>query len=275
MASNDPKGLAVLPFLGKQSDSETISQAIGVEPIINCRGTFTIIGGSVERPEVLQAMEAAAGYFAQYDEMAAAVGQRLADITGAEWGLIASGCAAAIKHVTIACVTGGNPEKLIRVPDLTGFDKNQVIIPGYCRNAYDHAVRNVGVEIVMVETPEELEEAINPRTAMIYLTTGRADAIDQPLSLEVIAEVADCGVEQAKLAADNAQRGFESWRKTTAFERAALLKAWHQAMLEAKETQSYEHGLDVLDALFNIEPNAPMAHGENINEHFAWPKNHT
>ena len=29
-----------------------IYQSIGVEPIINCRGTFTIIGGSVERPEV-------------------------------------------------------------------------------------------------------------------------------------------------------------------------------------------------------------------------------
>ena len=37
-----------------------IYQSIGVEPIINCRGTFTIIGGSVERPEVRAAMEAAA-----------------------------------------------------------------------------------------------------------------------------------------------------------------------------------------------------------------------
>lgn len=185
------KHLSVLPFLADRSTGEqNIYQSIGVEPIINCRGTFTIIGGSVELPEVLAAMEAASGYFVQYDELATAVGERLALITGAEWGLIASGCAAAIKHVTIACVTGGNPEKLIRIPHLTGLDKTQVIIPRYARNVYDHAVRNVGVEIVMVETPEELEEAINPRTAMIYLTTGRADAIDQPLSLEVIAEVA-------------------------------------------------------------------------------------
>ncbi|MDP6699844.1 MAG: alpha-glucosidase/alpha-galactosidase [Candidatus Latescibacteria bacterium] len=44
-------------------------------------------------------------------------------------------------------------------------------------------------------------------------------------------------------------------------------------VLEAKETKSYEHGLEVLDALFNIEPNAPMAHVEPIDEHFAWPKN--
>ncbi len=34
-----------------------------------------------------------------------------------------------MKHVTAACVTGGNPEKLIRIPDLDGFEKTEVIIP--------------------------------------------------------------------------------------------------------------------------------------------------
>ena len=172
------------------TSDQNIYQAIGVEPIINCRGTFTIIGGSVELPEVVAAMEAASGYFVQYDELAEAVGQRLAEITGADWGLIPAGCAAGLKHITAACVTGGNPEKLIRIPDLTGLDKTQVIIPRYSRNAYDHALRSIGVEIVMVETREELERAINPRTAMIYITTGAGSATDQPLSLEVIADVA-------------------------------------------------------------------------------------
>ena len=172
------------------TSDQNIYQAIGVEPIINCRGTFTIIGGSVELPEVVATMEAASGYFVQYDELAEAVGQRLAEITGADWGLIPAGCAAGLKHITAACVTGGNPEKLIRIPDLTGLDKTQVIIPRYSRNAYDHAVRSIGVEIVMVETQAELERAINPRTAMIYITTGASSATGQPLSLEVIADVA-------------------------------------------------------------------------------------
>src|ERR1700751_2349966 len=39
-----------------------IYQSIGVEPFINCRGTFTIIGASVELPEVRAAMEAACQY---------------------------------------------------------------------------------------------------------------------------------------------------------------------------------------------------------------------
>ncbi len=169
---------------------DTIYASIGVEPIINCRGTFTIIGGSIERPEVGEAMEAATGYFVQYDELAYGVGKRLAELVQCEWGIVTSGCAAALKHITAACVTGGNPEKLLRIPDLTGFDKTEVIVPRQSRNAYDHAVRNIGVTIVEVSAPEELERAINPRTAMIYLVTGPSVDADKPLSLEAIARIA-------------------------------------------------------------------------------------
>ena len=111
-------------------------------------------------------------YFVQIDELAAAVGQRLAELTGAEWGMVSAGCAAGLKHVTAACVTGGNPERLIRIPDLAGFDKTEVVSPRYSRNVYDAAVRNIGVKMITVETPEELENALGPRTAMIYLTSG-------------------------------------------------------------------------------------------------------
>src|SRR6201985_1193467 len=86
-----------------------IYQSIGVEPVINCRGTFTIIGASVELPAVRAAMEAACGKNVQLDELADAVGRRLAEITGAQWGMVSSGCAAGLKHVAAACVAGGNP----------------------------------------------------------------------------------------------------------------------------------------------------------------------
>jgi D-glucosaminate-6-phosphate ammonia-lyase len=199
------KNLAMLPiggsFLSIGNAAQTkpvgpisldgdIYESIGVDTIINCRGTFTIIGGSRERPEVLTAMKAAAGNFIQYDEMAHGIGQRLADITKAEWGIITAGCAAAMKHATAACVSGGNPEILLRIPDLSGVHKNEVIIPRYSRNVYDASIRNIGVNIVEVNTPEELEAAISSKTAMIYITTGRQSATGQPLSLEVIAGIA-------------------------------------------------------------------------------------
>ena len=166
-----------------------IYQSIGVEPVINCRGTFTIIGGSVELPEVRAAMDHAARHFVQIDELAEAVGRRFSEITGAEWGMVSAGCAAGMKHVTIACVTGGNPEKLVRIPDLTGLDKTEVVLPRSSRNQYDHAIRNVGVKMVTVETIEELENALNPRTAMIYLLADNGPG-SGPMALEAIARIA-------------------------------------------------------------------------------------
>src|SRR4030095_12787884 len=160
--------------VGPLKSGQEIYQSIGVEPIINCRGTFTIIGGSLERPEVRAAMDAAARYYVQIDELADAVGQRLAELTGAEWGMVSAGCAAGLKHVTAACVTGGNPERLIRIPDLTGFDKTEVVSPRYSRNVYDAAVRNIGVTMITVDSIEELARSLGPRTAMIYLLAGGA-----------------------------------------------------------------------------------------------------
>lgn len=174
--------------LGPLKPGPEIYQSIGVEPIINCRGTFTIIGGSVERPEVRAAMDAASKYYVQMDELADAVGQRLAELTGAEWGMVSAGCAAGLKHVTAACVAGGNPEKLQRIPDLTGLEKTEVVMPRSSRTAYDFAIRNIGVKILMVDTPEEFEKALNPRTAMIYLQGG--PAMSGPLALEIVARMA-------------------------------------------------------------------------------------
>lgn len=163
-----------------------IFQSIGVEPLINCMGTFTIIGGSLERPAVRAAMEAASHNFVQYDELAEGIGKRLAELTGAEWGIVSAGCASCLKAATIACVTGGNPEKLIRIPDLSGFEKTEVVIPRHSRNEYDHAIRNVNVKVITVDTLEEMEQALNSSTAMIYLLAGNPE----PLSLESIVKLA-------------------------------------------------------------------------------------
>ncbi len=184
-------GGSLMPSLSNQPPFETnIFRSIGVEPIINCRGTFTIIGGSVERPEVRAAMEAASMDFIQYDELADGIGKRLAELTGAEWGMVSAGCAAGMKHVTAACVTGGNPEKLIRIPDLAGFEKTEVIIPRSSRNTYDHAIRNIGVKIITVETLEELANALSSRTAMIYMMAFSESETDQQFTLEKVAGIA-------------------------------------------------------------------------------------
>ncbi len=167
-----------------------IYQSIGVRPLINCRGTLTIVGGSLELPEVRAAMDAAGQYFVHLDELAEGAGKRIAEITGAEWGVVTSGCAAGIAHATAACVAGANPDLHVRIPNLHGFPKNEVIIPKHSRNVYDAAVRSIGVQVLEVETPEQLEAALGPRTAMIYFFATERNETG-PMSLEPIAAAAN------------------------------------------------------------------------------------
>jgi L-seryl-tRNA(Ser) seleniumtransferase len=162
-------------------------RAIGVRPIINAHGTYTIITGSTTLPEVKHAMDEASRSFVQMDELMDGVGKRLAELSGAEWGIVTAGCCAALTHCTAAAIAGYNPERMQRLPDLTGL-KNEVIIPGYSRNVYDHAVRMLGVKIVEVRNVSELEPAFNDRTAMVYILGGPGD--DGPLGTRVISEVA-------------------------------------------------------------------------------------
>ncbi len=163
-------------------------ESIGVRPLVNCRGTFTIISGSQSLPEVKQAMLEASKHYVHMDELMSAVSARLAELTKAEWGIVTAGCAAALTHATSACIAGADPEKMQQLPKLDGL-KNQVIMPKYARNVYDHAVRMLGVDIVEVNSAEELEHAFNDRTAMVLILSC-PQAEKGPLSIESVAKVA-------------------------------------------------------------------------------------
>jgi uncharacterized pyridoxal phosphate-dependent enzyme len=163
-------------------------ESIGVTPLVNCRGTFTIITGSLTLPEVKHAMDEASRHYVHLDELMNAVGQRLADLTQAEWGIVTAGCAAALAHATAACVAGADPEKMQRLPKLEGM-KNEVIIPLHSRNVYDHAVRMTGINVIEVGSPEQLQSAINSKTAMIMIMSSpRSES--GPMSTENICKIA-------------------------------------------------------------------------------------
>src|SRR2546430_2950479 len=162
-------------------------RSIGVRPMINARGTFTIITGSTTLPEVKRAMDQASRGFVNMDELMDGVGKRLAELTGAEWGIVTAGCCAALTHCTAAAIAGGNPERMQRLPNLAGL-KNEVIVPAYSHNVYDHAVRMLGVKLVVVHDKAELEPAFNERTAMVYILAGNGD--EGPLGTQAISEVA-------------------------------------------------------------------------------------
>jgi D-glucosaminate-6-phosphate ammonia-lyase len=166
----------------------SIYERLGVRPLINARGTVTVVGASRTLPEVQAAMEAAAREYVQLDDLAEGVGRRLAELTGAEWGAVTSGASAALTLATAAAIAGGDPDKLAQLPDLRGL-KDEVVMPAYSRTAYDHALKVVGARIVEVADREALEAALGPRTAMISVLAGSRSQ-NGTLSLNEIASLA-------------------------------------------------------------------------------------
>jgi uncharacterized pyridoxal phosphate-dependent enzyme len=147
---------------------ENVFTRLGVKTIINCRGTWTYLSGSLEFPEVREAQAEAAQYFVNMFELQQAAGRKLAELTGAEFGMVTSGAAGAMAAATAACIAGSDPKNVWQLPDTTGL-KHEVIMVGG-RSAFDNAIRLTGGKLVLVESAEEIANAINSNTAMIYTT---------------------------------------------------------------------------------------------------------
>jgi L-seryl-tRNA(Ser) seleniumtransferase len=153
---------------------------LGVKTVINCRGTWTYLSGSLEFPEVRQAQVEAAQHFVNMFDLQRAIGRRLSQLTGAESGIVTSGAAGAMAAATAACIAGNDDKKIWQLPDTTGL-KHEVIMVGG-RSAFDSAIRLAGGKLVLVYSPEELANAINENTAMIY-TTDLGDKLQKEWSI--------------------------------------------------------------------------------------------
>src|SRR5258708_39227587 len=101
-------------------------------------------------------------------ELQDAARRRVAELTGAEAGMVTSGAAGAMASATAACMAGSDAKYVWQLPDTTGL-KNEVIMVGG-RSAFDNAIRLTGAKLVLVETPEEIANSINKDTAMTYTT---------------------------------------------------------------------------------------------------------
>jgi seryl-tRNA(Sec) selenium transferase len=138
------KLVAAAPLLGQLAARDLYAQAatamgkdprqnvysrLGVKTVINCRGTWTYLSGSLEFPEVLQAQQEAGQYFVNMIELQRAVGRRLSELTGAESGIVTSGSAGAMAAATAGCMAGIDDKLIWQLPDTTGL-KNEVVMVG-------------------------------------------------------------------------------------------------------------------------------------------------
>ena len=152
--------------------SRNFLRELGVRPIINGAGVYTMFTGSLMLPEVVDAIRQMSKDFVRIDELHDRIGERIAKLLGAEAAMVSSGAFGAMQVGTAACITGDDPERIKRIPDIRGM-KNEVVTQKSHWFPYNHAIRNCGVNLIEVETRDEIEAAIHERTALLlFLNKG-------------------------------------------------------------------------------------------------------
>ena len=178
-------------------------EELSVRRVINACSTVTHLGGSIPDPRVMDAMKEASQSFVIMMELIEKSGEVIAEATGAEAGLVTAGSSAALVLGTAACIMRGSGlegfevqpverlnldgewrDLVQRLPDAS-WTRDEVVIEKAHRNAYDHAFKVAGGRLVVMGTekdcsPEELEEAINERTAAVAFT-ARVEDVGVPL----------------------------------------------------------------------------------------------
>ncbi len=178
------KRLTALPFLASFKAPETILtnpssdliKELGIRTFINAAGTYTAMTGSLMPDEVIQAIQASSKDFMMLDEVQTKVGERIASITHAEAATVTAGCFSALTLGLAGVLTGMDPEKVKALPHLEGTGmKSEVILQKGHSIGYTQALTNTGCKLVYIETREELERAINDKTALMWFLHIQSD----------------------------------------------------------------------------------------------------
>jgi uncharacterized pyridoxal phosphate-dependent enzyme len=176
------KYLSVAPLAGAVTGSASSSvlaapsaaarrdlvKELGLRTFINAYGVYTTHTASLMPDEVVDAIKAASKQYVLYNDLQDKVGERIAAMCHAEAAMVTSGCWSAIVLGTAGVLTGMDRKKVALLPDVSSFEKNEVIIQKAHTGSYDHTLTNTGIKRVIVETAEEMERAISSKTAMTW-----------------------------------------------------------------------------------------------------------
>jgi len=166
-------GHVIVPITKGLGSTGNIWAELGVTPVVNSGGTVTVIGGSVMKPEVIEAIRMGNEHFCSLDDLELKAGRWMADKCKAPagmTGLVTGGAAAALLVGYAGMLTEDYQERLTSIPDLRNFPKSEVIIQATHRYPFDHQIRQTGVKLVVVRGRDEMIAAINPRTLAIHFT---------------------------------------------------------------------------------------------------------
>lgn len=160
----------IAPAKGKRD----VIKELGLRTFINAAGTYTTMTASLMHDEVVDTINESAKHFVMINEVQDKVGEKIAAICHAESAMVTAGCWSALVLGTAGVLTRMDRKKVELLPDVSSFDKNEVIVQTSHNVGYVHALTNTGIKPVVVTTAEELERAIGPKTAMMYFLNSVA-----------------------------------------------------------------------------------------------------
>lgn len=165
----------------KAAVKRDLFKELGVRTFINARGTITFMTGSLMHDYVLDTIQDTSKQFCMLDDLQDKVGAKIAEMTHAESAVVTSGAFSALTLGMAGILTGMDPKKAALLPHLEGSGmKSEVIIQNTHRIGYNQALTNCGVKLVYVETPEDVDRAVNENTASMHflgsaLNSGKID----------------------------------------------------------------------------------------------------
>lgn len=168
---------AGLPALAQEeaAPKKDYIKELGLRSFINAAGTYTAMTASLMHPDVMDAINAISKSYIMLDEVQDKAGARIAAICHAEAATVTSGCWSAMVLGMAGVLTGMDPRKVAQLPNLTGM-KSTVIVQKSHNTGYVHALTNTGITIVEIETREELDAAVNDKTAMLWFLNATANS---------------------------------------------------------------------------------------------------
>ena len=198
----------------------SVYDTLGVRTIINASGAVTRLGGAAMSETVLDAFHDAARDWVPLEQLQAAASKMLAQVTGAEAGLVTSGAAASLTLGAAAIMAGYDLARMEQLPNTENFP-HEFVVAREQRSGYDHAVRAAGASLVEVGFNEvvagagvrrteawEYEAAFSERTAgVLYVYSSSS----QP-ALKAVVEVAHRWVNSARGARPSCRPDPRSWR---------------------------------------------------------------
>lgn len=177
--------------------SNDIYGVLGVKRRINAAGALTRLGGALMAPEVVAAMAEAARSSVDIAELQSAASGQIAEMTGAEAGMITTGAAAALTLAAAASMTRWDVAKMAALPHAEAF-RHEIILPRTHRTGYAHALTAAGARLVDIGHNDrgtgagvrgleawEIEATITPRTAAFAFAANPQTIADLPLVASV------------------------------------------------------------------------------------------